>query len=406
MLREEADGRRDRRRGVEFQEDDRVLEARLRHEIENQRARARAEGEASRLRNRFQDRYREDSPRPAMFSYPESRDRENIQLHDPRSMHPEEQYHNGINSNHPSAVQNNEHVRNHAREAARDRIHDDIRNRVHQSIRQEDQIRKLSSVAKHRRGLFQTIYDVTSSRDVTVHLDFPVFADYEEEVEDFSRLRRLGQFEAAKILFKKAFEGHLKNPYMLVQYAEMLLDMGDYKSFDLLDGKPAFGPSLIAFDEASLGYQHIRQSRTLYDEPSIGQYGYPVDEIRPRSWERKSNRENPQPVMHGAARDTISSPPLHQQYGAHELASDSSPVPPSAKHAEQWSEETRLLAMNWRLLKSLATIRYSGMIQDALNEAMFARQTLRIGSTSDSTEVRFPLLDCDSDLNNNNASNA
>lgn len=303
-----------------------------------------------------------------------------------------------------------EDARNRDHGGIRDRVYEDIRDHVYETTSARPPVREytrndlyelhnlehnLKARAEHGRGLFQTIYDVANPKNVTVHLDFPVFQDYDAEIEDFSRLRRLGNFEAANDLFKRTFEGHLKNPYIFVQYAEMLLDMGDYKSFDLLDPKPAFGGPLAPRPGASRERQGDGSSY-LYDRPRVARKHRSRVPRRSRSWEWQFNRfGDAEPAMHGAARESDPRPPPPFGQEMQTPATGGLPVPPSAKRPELWSDETQLLAINWRLLKALSLIHHNGTINEALEEARFTLETLVVNPDAGSTEVRFsPLIHC------------
>jgi hypothetical protein len=271
-----------------------------------------------------------------------------------------------------------------------------------------------NSAANESRGLFQTVYDVANAKDVTVHLSFPVSHDHDAEIEDFSRFRRLGNFEAAKELFQRTFDGQLKNPYMFVQYAEMLLDMGDYKSFALLDPNPAFGVDLSLLQSEHRERKH-HQPHYIYSQPQrvayhhdtfapedsrpIGRSYYQTASVprRSRSFERPSNRDAAkEPTInhrasgshhqpHSVPPRSPSPPPPHsvnQQAGP---ARGSLPISRQAGRESLILDETQLLAMNWRLLKALAIIHRDGTINDALDEARFTLKVLL--ATLGSTEV-------------------
>ncbi|KAH8891714.1 hypothetical protein GQ53DRAFT_765218 [Thozetella sp. PMI_491] len=77
-----------------------------------------------------------------------------------------------------------------------------------------------------------------------IHLELPITDDLDQELEDFARLRRLGHFKAAKEIFKNSLEEHLGKPYVFIQYAEMLFEMGDYKSLRSLNPEALFGPDI------------------------------------------------------------------------------------------------------------------------------------------------------------------
>lgn len=94
---------------------------------------------------------------------------------------------------------------------------------------------------EHSPGLFQTIFDVDHPRDATTHLELLITDDFEAELEAFSQLQRLGNFGAARDYFEKNLETYLSNPYVFVQYGQMLLDQGDYRAFERLNPEVVFG---------------------------------------------------------------------------------------------------------------------------------------------------------------------
>lgn len=71
-------------------------------------------------------------------------------------------------------------------------------------------------------------------KDTTIHLEHDVIEDLEPELDEFSRLSRLGNFHAANQFFQANLEEYVDNPYIFVQYANMLLEMGDYKNLKAL----------------------------------------------------------------------------------------------------------------------------------------------------------------------------
>lgn len=66
----------------------------------------------------------------------------------------------------------------------------------------------------------------------TVELD--VTQDLELDLDEFCRLGRLGNFHHAKQFFRDNLEQDMDDPYVFVQYAQMLLEMGDYKNIKAL----------------------------------------------------------------------------------------------------------------------------------------------------------------------------
>lgn len=91
-----------------------------------------------------------------------------------------------------------------------------------------------------RPGLFQTVLDNNHDQDVTVHLELPIHDDLDDELEEFSRLKRMGDFRAAKNFFDGCLREHHDHPYVFIQYAEMLLAMGDYGAFESLNPHAVF----------------------------------------------------------------------------------------------------------------------------------------------------------------------
>lgn len=65
--------------------------------------------------------------------------------------------------------------------------------------------------------------------DVTVHLSLDVHENLENTLEEMSRLRRLGHFKKALSLAEVEVKPFLRNRYVLVQYAQLLMDAGRYK---------------------------------------------------------------------------------------------------------------------------------------------------------------------------------
>lgn len=88
---------------------------------------------------------------------------------------------------------------------------------------------------------FDTICHPSSSKNVSVHLDFDLFLDLDDELEEFNQLSRLGDFSRAERYFDRYLKAESVNPWVFIQYADMLLEKGDYKSFQQLNAEPIFG---------------------------------------------------------------------------------------------------------------------------------------------------------------------
>lgn len=84
------------------------------------------------------------------------------------------------------------------------------------------------------------VFNGNNPHNVTVHLSLPVVDDIETELEEFSILRRLGDFKAARSYFKEKLGDYRKVPYVFVQYAQMLLDAEDFKALSKLRPEAVF----------------------------------------------------------------------------------------------------------------------------------------------------------------------
>ncbi|EXL93494.1 hypothetical protein NOF04DRAFT_13788 [Fusarium oxysporum II5] len=106
-------------------------------------------------------------------------------------------------------------------------------------------IRRPSSNSDERHGKdkavqptqtdLDAIYNSIHSKDVTVHVELDIVSDLDDELEEFNRLVRQGWFKNAQSFFDQYLATHKSNPWVFVQFAEMLIEMGDYKSFHELN---------------------------------------------------------------------------------------------------------------------------------------------------------------------------
>jgi len=148
------------------------------------------------------------------------------------------------------------------------------------------------AAASTQRGEFETVYNSVDARDVTVHLELDVTEDFDEELEEFNRLGRLGDFRGAKKFFDKSLRSHVNNPAVFVQYAEMLLEMGDYRSISRLNADQVFSPVRHSTSKSNLRLrklhlnwklvQAVTLSCTQHElSPIWNELGPPVDSIFP-----------------------------------------------------------------------------------------------------------------------------
>lgn len=99
-----------------------------------------------------------------------------------------------------------------------------------------------------------TVYASIGTRDHTVHLELDLMNDIDEELEEFSRLVRTGSFAIARSFFDLHLKAHISDPYVFVQYAEMLLEQGDFKSLLAMDGSSLFdGRDLLGDMHSAFG---------------------------------------------------------------------------------------------------------------------------------------------------------
>lgn len=87
-----------------------------------------------------------------------------------------------------------------------------------------DPIRKLSSL-----NMVQTVWNPSTAHDTTVHFELDVAEDIEGHIEEFSYLKRLGNFKAAEKYFHTNLQDYIDLLPVTVEYADMLLEQGAYK---------------------------------------------------------------------------------------------------------------------------------------------------------------------------------
>lgn len=232
-------------------------------------------------------------------------------------------------------------------------IHQDVRDNRLEAV--EAKLAE-DKATESRRGQFQATCDVKFGRDFTVHLDFPVFEDYDKQLENLNYLRRLGRFHTAKEHVKNFLRDQLSHPYVFVQYADLLLDMGDYKSFEQLDPSLAFDEKLDSRPE----FVRTRQSETTRHF-----YVRPTRNYRPPWKDQPALARNRAPTIHLEGSLTIF--PFSSM---HSEVLD----PPSIARAPKISRKTQyvgdglyLLRWNWRLLKTLYLLHRNGTINEALD---------------------------------------
>lgn len=102
-----------------------------------------------------------------------------------------------------------------------------------------DRMRSVSpeTAQSHARGRLldaaNIIWNPSSPRDTTVHLELGIEDDIESRLEEFSRLVRLGHFKEAEQHFKRHLVDHISLEPVLLEYTDMLLDCGNYTKYGL-----------------------------------------------------------------------------------------------------------------------------------------------------------------------------
>ncbi|OBT76364.1 hypothetical protein VF21_03650 [Pseudogymnoascus sp. 05NY08] len=113
----------------------------------------------------------------------------------------------------------------------------DISPRNKPSLRDQNERGRMRSVSREKvqsqaRGsssdAVNVIWNPSSPRDTTVHLELDVEDDIESRLEEFSRLVRLGHFKEAELHFERYLVDHIDLEPVLLEYTDMLLDRGNY----------------------------------------------------------------------------------------------------------------------------------------------------------------------------------
>ncbi|KAI0594193.1 hypothetical protein F4775DRAFT_454653 [Biscogniauxia sp. FL1348] len=109
------------------------------------------------------------------------------------------------------------------------------------------------SITLSKRGI-NAVWSQEHAPNFTVHLKMGLQEDLDEHFEKFAYFRRLGDFVSARRYFAEYLQGHLDKPDVLVLYAEMLLEQGDYNTLTQLDDGPMFreSPSTMGDHEGLL----------------------------------------------------------------------------------------------------------------------------------------------------------
>lgn len=135
-------------------------------------------------------------------------------------------------------------------------------------------------------GGYQLVLRPQNAKDCTVHFEMDIEDDLEVQLEEFSRLKRLGRFGAAQELFQRELAEHTYSLPILVEHADLLYDQGDYRGFsDLVLGyrqrlskrdfnaieqllfelNEALAETLLGEDPELRHKSYLKEARALFD---------------------------------------------------------------------------------------------------------------------------------------------
>lgn len=197
--------------------------------------------------------------------------------------------------------------------------------------RKRDKKYQTSSSSNHSlitNAHIQTSCEPDEPVNVEIRLQLAIVNDLSNELEELARLRRIGDFRAAKEFFGRELAEHVDNPYVFVQYADLLLAMHDYKTLQSLQPPRVFG---LSIEEETLRRSRKETSTEVYDLGTGTRYFS----------------------------------------GQHEL---------------------RLLSYNWRLIKCLVLIHTEDWVSDGVMVAEIAPWVIKLNEDPGSTELQILVL--------------
>ncbi|KAI0197826.1 hypothetical protein F4808DRAFT_463363 [Astrocystis sublimbata] len=78
------------------------------------------------------------------------------------------------------------------------------------------------------------IWTPNMSKSVAINMKLGITEDIDQELEELSRLRRHGDLRDTRKFLKQKLSGRSDDPYFVVLYAQLLSEMGDFRSLDTL----------------------------------------------------------------------------------------------------------------------------------------------------------------------------
>lgn len=273
---------------------------------------------------------------------------------------------------------------------------------------------KVQNESQHVPGLFQTVFDVNHPQDASVHLELPITEDHDTELEEFCKLQRLGNFGAAEDYFQDKLEPYLSNPYVFVQFGQMLVEKGDYLAFERLNAKAVFGnedrsrlqipEEVVVVERNQARPRRRRRSRSRSRSWSRSRERRREARTRSRSrspaedgrQERRARFESDVRLVKRRSLSRSRSRSVDNIYKERErhVGSDRSYSPD--REPQLWDtkpdpgyDELELLLQNWSLLRATSIVHSKGDYEDAFTQAWGAIQGFRFGPGIGSTEASF-----------------
>jgi hypothetical protein len=119
------------------------------------------------------------------------------------------------------------------------------------------------------------VWDLSTTRDTTTHFELDVEGDLDGQLEEFSRLMRIGHFKAADQYFQNNLLDHIDNPFIAVGYANMLLEQGAYKRLDeLIQDGEITSPQLLPSSEPTAKIRNMLRANLRLIIASANMYSH------------------------------------------------------------------------------------------------------------------------------------
>ncbi|KAI0450094.1 hypothetical protein F5B21DRAFT_508524 [Xylaria acuta] len=112
------------------------------------------------------------------------------------------------------------------------------------------------------------IIDPSRNTNITIHLELELYDDLDEKLEQLAYLSRLGHFAAARKFFTENLQDQIDRPYVVIQYGELLLSQGDYKTLEQ-QNDPIHGRCSLKGDDITLllAYWDLMQHYAISHKP-------------------------------------------------------------------------------------------------------------------------------------------